>query len=463
MKLKAYASILVIIFLMSLMGCGNCSPTNKVGPPASLLTISGSNQTTVFGTLFAQPLVAQVLDSHNNPVPNVSVTFTAPTSGATGTFATTAPTSDTTGKLATAASCGGSTCTATTDANGNATSSPFTAGLLVGSYTVTATVSGVTTPADFDLTNTAKYYAFYLRGLVNAADSACFYALAGSVALDGNGNVLAGEQDYDVPASQQFCNDADGITATDTIQPGTTALTVDPTTGQGTLTLTTTDTLVGVDGVETLGVQFVNANHALVEQFDGTATSSGSMDLQTLPSTSTNLLNDGGYAFTLSGENSDDGGTVAIGGVFSITGTGTALQGVFDIDDSAAPPPAVLDTAFSGTIAAADGFGRGTITGAALMGSTPTALVYYIVGPEAIRIIDVDTADTAIGSAFGQGTAAGTFSDASLPVDSTTSLCLASRATRGAGTSTLRQACLRFRKAVRSVALGITTTNMAPS
>ncbi|MGA2964713.1 MAG: hypothetical protein ABSD64_00765, partial [Terriglobales bacterium] len=160
-------------------------------------------------------------------------------------------------------------------------------------------------------------------------------------------------------------------------------------------------------GTETLGVQFVNTNHALVVQFDGTATSSGSMDLQTLPSTLS-----GGYAFTLSGEGPDNA-TVAIGGVLSITGT--ALQGVFDINDAGTAAP-VLDTAFSGTISAADGFGRGTISGADLLGTTPTALVYYVVGPEAIRIIDVDTADSVVGSAFGQG--AGSFSNASLPVDS---------------------------------------------
>jgi hypothetical protein len=215
------------------------------------------------------------------------------------------------------------------------------------------------------------------------------------VTIDANGNVLGGEQDY---------NDAYGITATDTIAAGTAALNVNTTTGQGTLSLNTGNTALGVIGVETLGVQFVNANHALIVQFDGSATSSGSMDLQTLPSTLS-----GNYAFTLSGPGSKLGGTLASGGVFSISGT--TLQGVFDINDSAAAAP-VLGTTFSGTISAADNFGRGTITGTNLMGGTPTALAYYIVGPEAIRIIDVDTTDSGVGSAFGQGT--GTFSNSSL-------------------------------------------------
>jgi hypothetical protein len=254
------------------------------------------------------------------------------------------------------------------------------------SATIAITASGVT----------ASSFSFYLSGLEvqnQQQEGPNFYALAGSVVIDSNGNVLFGEQDY---------NDANGNTSPepsgDKITGGTLTW-VDAATGQGTLSLITNNTALGVSRTETLGVQFVNADHALIVQFDGTATSSGSMDLQTLPST----LN-GGYSFIISGEGSDSG-TVAIGGVFSITGT--ALNGVFDIDDSAAPA-VVMDTAFSGTISATDNLGRGTITGTAIA----TTFAYYIVGPEAIRIIDVDATDSGVGSAFGQGT--GTFSNASL-------------------------------------------------
>ena len=210
--------------------------------------------------------------------------------------------------------------------------------------------------------------------------------------LDGNGNVLGGEQDY---------NDGAGLTSPqpsgDAILPGSAALTVDPTTGQGTLTLTTNNTSLGLNGVETLGVQFVNTNHALIIQFDGSATSSGSMDTQTLA----NTLNDGNYAFTLSGV--DPGyQSIVFGGVFAISNGGTTLAGTFDVDDAGATTTPILGTAFSGTIAGPDTFGRGTITSITL---PVPALNYYVVGPEAIRIIDVDTSttDSAVGSAFGQG------------------------------------------------------------
>ena len=85
-------------------------------------------------TAFPNPLVATVKDSAGNPVSGVVVTFTAPTSGASGTFA-------------------GGVNTAVTNALGQATSQVFTANSTAGSYTVTASVAGVTTPASFTLTN----------------------------------------------------------------------------------------------------------------------------------------------------------------------------------------------------------------------------------------------------------------------------------------------------------------------
>jgi hypothetical protein len=356
----------------------NFELTNVTGALVSITATSGTPQSAAVNANFATPLVATVVDGNQNPVSGALVTFEVPATGAGGTFA-------------------GGVNTASTNASGVATSAAFTANGSVGTYTVTATVASGAEPANFILTNTALNFAFYLSGL-ESINGPGFYALAGSVAMDGNGNVLGGEQDY---------NDGDGLTSPepspDTILPGTAALALDPTTGQGTLTLTTSNTSLGVSGVETFAVQFVNSNHALIVQFDGSATSSGSMDLQTLSS----ALNDGNYAFTLSGV--DPGlESIVFGGVFSISNGGTALAGTFDVDDAGAPTTPTLGTAFSGTITGPDAFGRGTISSAAL----GILLDYYVVGPEAIRIIDVDDTDSGVGSVFGQG--AGTFSNASL-------------------------------------------------
>jgi len=353
---------------------------------------TGPSQSAAINTAFAAPLAATVV-SGQNPVSGAAVTFTAPATGASGTFAN-----------------GTNTETDTTNASGVATSTTFTANAIIGGpYIVTATVSAGTTTEDFSLTNTAalvtsSHFSFYLSGLEEIDDGPNFYALAGSVTIDSTGVVISGEQDY---------NDGDGITSPepsgDIILGG--ALKADPTTGQGTLVLVTNNATLGANGTEILGVQFVNSSHALIIQFDGTATSSGSMDTQTLPSTPS-----GGYAFTLSGVDSGYN-PVVMGGVFSISGA-TLQNGLVDIngevdDDDAKPAEvATLGNAFTGTVSAPDSFGRGTITGTNLDGITGITLNYYMVGPEAIRIIDVDANDSSCGSAYGQGS--GTFGNASL-------------------------------------------------
>jgi uncharacterized delta-60 repeat protein len=113
--------------------------TNNIGAPAGIIGINGSGQTALVGQAFSQPFVAIVRDSGNNFVSNATVTFTAPASGASGTFAG-----------------GQTTYSAVTDASGVVTSSIFTANNLGGSYSVTATVAGVSTPANFSLTNTGN-------------------------------------------------------------------------------------------------------------------------------------------------------------------------------------------------------------------------------------------------------------------------------------------------------------------
>lgn len=238
-------------------------------------------------------------------------------------------------------------------------------------------------------------FVFSLNGQEEINEGPNFYALAGVVTISATGSVTAGEQDY---------NDAFGITSLqpggDTITGGT--LTVSSSTGQGTLTLNTNNTNVGLAGVETLGVQFVNANHALITQFDGTATSSGSLDLQVLPTALS-----GSFAFTMAGV--DPGyNPIGFGGVFTIGGA--SPNGTLDFNDDGT---AATNQALTISLGTPDASGRGAITSGLKYGATPIAFNYYIVGPEAVRIIDVDTADSAVGSAFGQGS--GSFTNASLP------------------------------------------------
>jgi hypothetical protein len=104
--------------------------------PASVAATGGTPQTAVRNALFALPLMATVFDIGGKPLQGVAVTFQAPAQGPSGAF-----------------SGGGKTFVATTNINGLAAAA-FTANGEAGSYAVTARVTGVATPAIFQLTNT---------------------------------------------------------------------------------------------------------------------------------------------------------------------------------------------------------------------------------------------------------------------------------------------------------------------
>jgi hypothetical protein len=105
----------------------NFALTNTPGPPAQIAATGGTPQSAVISTAFASSLQATVKDSFGNVVPGVTVTFTTPGSGASGTFA-------------------GGANTAVTNSSGVATSATFTANATTGSYSVTATFSSGASP-----------------------------------------------------------------------------------------------------------------------------------------------------------------------------------------------------------------------------------------------------------------------------------------------------------------------------
>ncbi len=112
------------------------SLTNSGSPTVFITATSGTPQTAALNTAFTNPLVVTVKDASNNPISGITVTFTAPASGAGGSFAGT-----------------GTTATAVTSNSGIATSPVFTANGAAGSYNVAATVAGAATAANFALTN----------------------------------------------------------------------------------------------------------------------------------------------------------------------------------------------------------------------------------------------------------------------------------------------------------------------
>jgi hypothetical protein len=238
---------------------------------------------------------------------------------------------------------------------------------------------------------TSANYVFYASG--QDAGGSSYYAIAGALTIDSTGKVLGGEEDY---------NDANGLTSPNEPNPDTIAaggtLVVDPTTGLGTLTITSSYTSTGVSGVQKFAVQLVNANHALITQFDGSATSSGSMDLQ-----SATAVTQANFSFAMSGIDNTTSNYLSwdFGGVFAAA-TGA---GFVDVNDGGAVSTGNPLTTTSGT---PDAFGRNVVT----VSSPVINLATYPVGTGVMRMIDVDTTDVAVGSAFGQGT--GTFDNTSL-------------------------------------------------
>src|SRR5438552_3218327 len=104
------------------------------GPPASITPTAGTPQSATVNTAFAIPLQATVRDAANNLVSGVVVTFTAPGSGASGTFA-------------------GGVNTATTTKGRMGTAAGITANARAGGpYNVVASAKGATS-ANFSLTN----------------------------------------------------------------------------------------------------------------------------------------------------------------------------------------------------------------------------------------------------------------------------------------------------------------------
>jgi len=281
--------------------------------------------------------------------------------------------------------CGSFSPTPTTSGQSTMYTAPATA---VGPVTITATseAKGLA-PVSVNVTiqanqGVAGNFTFYLTGLDAAQD---IYSLAGAVLINADGT-LTGEQDFNSANGVGF-----GVTfLNDPITGGTLSVGAD---GSGTLTLVTTN-----EGTETFTVNFVNNSHALIIESDG-STSSGSLDLQTLPSTLS-----GGFAFALTGVGQSGEG-VSIGGVLTITGT--TIAGTFDQND-AISGPSLNNSFLAATLGAADTFGRGTITN----GPFGASGVYYTINQNAIRIIDMDNSDSGVGSAFSQGT--GTFSNSSL-------------------------------------------------
>ncbi|MGI8688043.1 MAG: beta strand repeat-containing protein [Thermomicrobiales bacterium] len=203
--------------------------TNLPSPPGGIIATTGSPQSAAIGGAFIHPFVALVKDASGNPVgAGASVTFTAPTSGASGTFVGGAPAA-----------------TVQTAADGTATSPVFKANTVAGSYGVTASAPGVTAPATFVLSNTPGPAAAITQdagaGQSARVTTAFPTALAAKV-TDASGNPIPNATvTFAAPASGASATFAGGTTTAITNNSGiATAATVTANGTAGSYTVTAT-------------------------------------------------------------------------------------------------------------------------------------------------------------------------------------------------------------------------------
>jgi hypothetical protein len=248
-----------------------------------------------------------------------------------------------------------------------ATTSPtiqFSNTMLVGNYVFEAAGQDITSPA---------------------------YQVAGVFTADGTGTITGGELTY---------SDFSVLDTNIPIDSGTYTIGTD---GRGTITLVnSTDTTIGVGGTLTLGTVLANSSHALITQFDASATSSGTMDKQTAVDDLT-----GGFAFAVRG-NLDV--ATAIGGVFNVDSPGviSGAGSVGDIDVFGFISNALTVT---GTVTPVADDALGSVTVDLTIGGNATEFIGYIVDDTHIKLIESDTFDITAGQAIGQGADTGTFVD----------------------------------------------------
>jgi hypothetical protein len=382
-------------------GTVNFSLTN-IAVPETITASDGSGQSSAGNSTFAAPLVATVTQGGVG-VSGVPVTFTAPATGASGVFATS----------------GTPTETDTTNANGVATSSAFTANATSGTYSVSATAVGVTGAASFSLKNTTApsttltpgNYVFSLAGK-DSNGSDYFVAGAFTVGVDG-ATITSGEQDF----IDAYVEDSDPLTGT--VSPSNDG------TGNLLITLNTADANIGPgagnqsgagSGTETLVASMLSNSKAVVAEADSWATSRGTLDLQN--STAAAATPSAGYVFAIAGLDAGSA-PLAMGGVINIDGSGTisGTGSIFDANDAGSASTYQGEAFTASTVSAPDSYGRVvfTLNPADTTDFPVINLAGYIVDATHIRL--VETADTfnstLAGTALGQGNNTGSFTSIS--------------------------------------------------
>ena len=242
-------------------------------------------------------------------------------------------------------------------------------------------------PSGFSNSNLKGTYTFLALG--SEAPSSNQYEVGGVLVADGNGAITAGEQTY----SNTVGAHADNLTGTYSIGSN----------GLGTITLHTGDSSIGVNGVETLSVVILSASSGLISHFDTSATSSGTLDLQTSTAMPT-----GGYAFSVLAARVPANTVLAFGGVFNIDSPGS-ISGAGSVSDLAQAGANVMGSTLTGSVSAPDSMGKVTVQLTAGFTGSSIGFDGYITSATRMQLVENDGFATSGGTAYGQGAATGSY------------------------------------------------------
>ncbi len=235
------------------------------------------------------------------------------------------------------------------------------------------------------------------------------YQFAAAIVLDGNGNITGGEQTANYISSGSL---------SDTNLTGSYFLGND---GRGTITINTNDDNIGV---ETFAFVYLSPSQALISQMDLGDAFTGASATGTMNKQSSTTAPTGGYAFEVSGTAVVKGLPVAFGGILNIDSPNTISGSGSVTDEVLGKKINATALGLSGTLTAPDQFGAITLNLSAPFGTgnklIPLRFTGYIADSTHICLIETDSA-SGNGSPFGatsglaiaQGTATGTFSNAS--------------------------------------------------
>jgi hypothetical protein len=231
-------------------------------------------------------------------------------------------------------------------------------------------------------------FAFMTRGI----DANGYNGIAGSVTLDGQGNVTGGEFDSADPSTVISAAILPTGSADINGNASVSGYTLDQF-GHGLLTIEFNYNGAAYETIYSLTA--TSSAHAMLAEVDEMGDLTGTLDLQTANFSVSQFA--GNYSFVSAGENIAHAVPMNFGGIFTADGSSTLSPGTLDINAGGTYRTGPLAATFT----APDAYGRGTIT---FTSSSPVSFAYYIVGPEIIRLVEIDaTTGVTAGTAYGQG------------------------------------------------------------